>query len=81
MNAKQFFAGMNDEALRLWVLQYGEAAQAAFYRTVPRRKAWAEMRRRGLKPLPLIRAARPNGYDATVGRVVAGYLVNQGLMV
>jgi hypothetical protein len=75
MNASQWFKSMDDADLQAWVAQYGEAAQAAFYRNVPRRKAGAEMKRRGLKPLSLPRTPRPRGYGSPTG-----YLPNWGLM-
>lgn len=75
MNAKQWFASMDNASLLAWFFQYGEAAQAAFYRNVPRRKAWAEMKRRGLKPLPLPRTPRPRGYDTP-----SGYLPSWGIL-
>ena len=75
MNAKQWFADMNDAALQGWWFQYGQPRQAAFYRNVPRRKAWAEMTKRGLEPLPLTRTPRPRGYDTP-----SGYLPNWGII-
>lgn len=75
MKAKQFFSSMNDDELAMWWFQYGEAAQAAFYRAVPRRKAGAEMQRRGLQPLPLPRTTRPKGYGTP-----SGYLPNWGIL-
>ena len=75
MKASNWFGAMNDADLQMWFFQYGEAAQAAFYRNAPRRKAWAEMERRGLKPLSFPRTPRPRGYDSPTG-----YLPNWGLM-
>ena len=75
MKAKEFFAAMDNSELLFWWFQYGEAAQAAFYRAAPRRKAWAEIKRRGLKPLPTIRSPRPRGYETP-----SGYLINWGIL-
>lgn len=75
MNAKKWFKDMSDAELKVWWFQYGQARQAAFYRTVPRRKAWAEMQRRGLQPLPTTRTPRPRGYDTQ-----SGYLPNWGIL-
>ncbi len=80
MNAKKFFEAMNNDSLLEWIYQYGEGRQAAYYRTAPRRAAWAEMAKRGLTPIPLRRTPRPRGY---AGRPDShnGWLKNQGLMV
>jgi hypothetical protein len=75
MKAAQWFKSMDDAELKIWFFQYGEAAQAAFYRDAPRRKAGAEMQRRGLKPLPIPRSPRPRGYDTPTG-----YLPNWGIL-
>ena len=75
MNAKKFFEAMTDYDLAFWWFQYGQARQACYYRNVPRRKAWAEMQRRGLAPLPLNRTPRPRGYGTQ-----SGYLPNWGIL-
>ncbi len=78
MKAKEFFKGMNDSDLQFWFWQYGEGRQAAHYRGVPRRTAGAEMARRGLKPLPVVRAPRPRGY-ADREDSYKGWLWNWGI--
>lgn len=42
------FAEMSDQDLLFWWWQYGSKQQAAWYRNVPRRKAYAEIERRNL---------------------------------
>ena len=80
MNAKKWFKDMSDAELKVWWFQYGQARQAAFYRTVPRRKAWAEMVRRGLTPNIPPRFPRPRGYDETDGRAFKGWSFNWGIV-
>lgn len=80
MKAKVWFAEMSDDSLVSWWWQYGEGRQAAFYRTVPRRKAWAEMVKRGLAPAVPQRFPRPKGYDETYGRTHKGWLFNWGIV-
>ena len=75
MKAANWFGAMDNAELQMWWAQYGSGYAAAFYRNVPRRKAGAEMKRRGLKPLSLPRTPRPRGYGSPTG-----YLPNWGLM-
>lgn len=78
MKAKEFFRGMNDYDLRFWWFQYGQGRQAAHYRGVPRRAAWAEMQRRGLPTLEFGRSPRPRGY-ADREDSYKGWLFNWGI--
>jgi hypothetical protein len=80
MKAKVWFGLMSNENLLSWWWQYGEGRQAAFYRNAPRRKAWAEMVRRGLTPNIPPRFPRPRGYDETDGRAFKGWSFNWGIV-
>jgi len=64
MRSQMRFATMSDDDLVDWWRQYG--LQAEWYRDVPRRSCWAEIRRRGLKVKPT-QSVRPRGYDTATG--------------
>ena len=48
MDARKWFASFSNGDLISWWGQYGRPSQAAYYRQVPRRAAWSELKKRGL---------------------------------